>query len=137
MRNDEDITTAVYRNEGNSDVYLHWDSFTPISWKRRTLKPLVERAYLICSTPRLLEKELTHIRTVLRNTNSHPNWLIKQLFEQIKIKQRNPVTNSNVSNENEATQTSNQTIVEKHDDKKTSSYDTISRRKRRTSYQVN
>ena len=47
------------------------------------------------------------------------------------------MTNSNVSNENEATQTSNQTIVEKHDDKKTSSYDTISRRKRRTSYQVN
>ena len=42
--------------------------------------------------------------------------------------------NSNVSNENEAAQTSNQTIVKKHDDKKTSSYDTISRRKRRTGY---
>ena len=35
-----------------------------------------------------------------------------------KVKQRAPVTSSNVSNENETTETSNQTIVEKHDNKK-------------------
>ena len=63
------------------------------------------------------KKELTHIRTVFRNTNGYPNWIINQVFKQVKAKQRDPVPNSNVSNENEATQTSNQTIVEKHDDK--------------------
>ena len=39
-------------------------------------------------------------------------------MEQIKVKQRDPVPNNNVSNKHEATQTSNQTIVEKYDDKK-------------------
>ena len=42
----------------------------------------------------------------------------EQVFEQVKAKQRDPVPNGNVSNENEATQTSNQTIVEKYNDKK-------------------
>ena len=76
------------------------------------------RVNLICSALRLLEKELTHIRTVFRNTNGYLNWIINPLFEQIKVKQRDPVTNSNVSNKNEAMQTSNQTIVENNDDKK-------------------
>ena len=104
--------------KSNSDVYLHWDSFTPISWKRGRLKTLVERQYLICSTRSILEKELTHITTVFRNTNGYPNWIINQAFKQKKAKQKDPVTNSNVSNENETTQTSNQIIIEKHDDKK-------------------
>ena len=67
-RNHNDITTTVYQKDSNSDVYLHWE--------RGTLKTLVERAYLICSTPSLLEKELTHIRTVFRNTNGYCNWII-------------------------------------------------------------
>ena len=52
-------------------------------------------------------KELTHIRTIFRNTNGYPNWIINQVFEEIKVKQRDPVQNSNVSNENEVTQNSN------------------------------
>ena len=44
--------------------------------------------------------------------------MINQLLEQVKAKQRDPVPNSNFSNEIEATQTSNQTIVEENDDKK-------------------
>ena len=110
MRNNEDITTTIYRKDRNSDVYLRWDSFAPISWKRGTLKALVERTCLICSTPRLLEKKLTHIRTAFRNTNGYPNWIINQVFEQTKVKQGDPVPNSNVSNELK--------VVEKHDDKK-------------------
>ena len=41
----------------------------------------------------------------------------EQVVEQVKAKKRDPVPN-NVSNQNEATQTSNQTIAEKCDDKK-------------------
>ena len=72
-------------------MFIYTGTFTPITWKRGTLKTLVERAYLICSTPSLLEKELTHIRTVFRNTNGYPNWIINQLFKQVKAKQRDPV----------------------------------------------
>ena len=56
MRNHNDITATVYRKESNSDVSLDWDSLTPISWKKGTLKTLVERSYVICSTQSLLEK---------------------------------------------------------------------------------
>ena len=41
----------------------------------------------------------------------------EQVFEQVKAKKRDPVPN-NVTNQNEATQTSNRTIAEKCDDKK-------------------
>ena len=56
MQNHNDITDTVYRKDSNSDVYLYWDSFTPITWKRGKLKTLVERAYLICSIPSRLER---------------------------------------------------------------------------------
>ena len=42
----------------------------------------------------------------------------EQVFEQVKAKKRDTVPNNNVTNQNEATQTSNQTIAEKCDDKK-------------------
>ena len=48
---------AVCQKESNSEVYWQWDSFTPISWKRGALKTLVEREYIISSTPRLLVKK--------------------------------------------------------------------------------
>ena len=31
MRNHSNITRTVHRKEGNSDVYLHWDSLMPMS----------------------------------------------------------------------------------------------------------
>ena len=43
-------------------------------------------------------------------------------------------TESNFPNKNDALQTSNQTIVEKHDDEKTCPYDNTSRIKKRTGY---
>ena len=86
----------VYRKEVNSDVYLQWDSITPVSWEKGTLKTLVEREYLICSIPSLLGKKLKLIRTVFRNTTGYPNWIINQVFKQVKAKQRDPVSNSNV-----------------------------------------
>lgn len=49
------------------------------------MKTLVKKAYLICLT-RLLEKELVYIGTVFGNTNFYPNWIIDQVFEQVKVK---------------------------------------------------
>ena len=70
------ILQQQYIEKSNWYVYLHLDSFAPILWKRRTLKTLVERAHFFCSTPRLLEKEITHIRTVFRNTKDYHKWII-------------------------------------------------------------
>ena len=49
IREDEKIHVTVFRKDTYNDFYLHWNSFSPISWKRRTLKPLISRAYMICS----------------------------------------------------------------------------------------
>ena len=38
IKDDEKINNTVFRKDTYSDLYLHWNSFSPISWKRRTLK---------------------------------------------------------------------------------------------------
>ena len=71
IRDDEKINTTVFRKDTYNDLYLYWDSFSPISWKRGTLKLLVSRAYMICSNQSLLKKELKH----LKNTFHKKKWL--------------------------------------------------------------
>ena len=44
IRDNEKINTTVFRKDTYNDLYLHWDSFSPISWKRGTLKSLISRA---------------------------------------------------------------------------------------------
>ena len=68
-RNDKSIETTVYRKSTNNDIYLNWNAFAPDTWKRGTLKALVERAYTVCSTKDFLDKELriTIIQTMLLN----------------------------------------------------------------------
>ena len=60
----------VYRKVTNSDVYLNWNAFAPISWKSCTLKTLIERAYLICSPDELRYRELKHIEKVFYESKS-------------------------------------------------------------------
>ena len=60
-------------------MYLHWNSFTPISWKRGTLKSLISRAYMVCSNETLLEKELKHLKHVFHKINGYPWWVIDQV----------------------------------------------------------
>ena len=66
IRNNNNITATVYRKESNSNVYLHWMSISHLL------------------DPKSLKKELTHIRTGFRNTNGYLNWVINQVFKQIK-----------------------------------------------------
>ena len=46
----QNIITTVY-------IKVNWNSFCPQSWKRGTLKFLVQRTHLICSTEDLLKTE--------------------------------------------------------------------------------
>ena len=65
-RKRNDITTTVYQKSTCSDIYLDWNAFAPATWKRGTLKTLVERAYVICSTDQLLEGESKYLEKVFR-----------------------------------------------------------------------
>ena len=73
-----------------------WNAFAPASWKRGTLKTLVERAYLVCSDDYHLEKELKHLEKVFREKNDYPNHVITQIFQQV-------FENHNTADENEIT----------------------------------
>ena len=42
LREGQNIITTIYRKVTNSDIYLNWNSFSPQSWKRGTLKLLVQ-----------------------------------------------------------------------------------------------
>ena len=67
------IETAVYRKVNNNDIYLNSNSFSPKSWKRGTLKTVIKRAYVICSTTYLLRKELDHTSFVFQKYNNFLN----------------------------------------------------------------
>ena len=69
-RKRNDNTTTVYRKSTCNDVYLNWNTFAPATWKRGTLKTLAERAYVICSTHHLLERELKHLEKVFHEKNN-------------------------------------------------------------------
>ena len=55
------IYTTAYRKATSNDVYLNWNAFTSINWKRGTLKTLIECAYLICITDKLHNRELKNV----------------------------------------------------------------------------
>ena len=68
--NGQSIETCVYRKPTNTGIYIHWNSFAPIQWKRSTLKTLVCHSYFICSNDHYLTLELKYLRNVLRNTTT-------------------------------------------------------------------
>ena len=84
IRDDEKINPTVFRKDTYNDLYLHWDSFSPISWKRGTLKSLISRAYMICSNQSLVEKELKHLKNAFHKKNGYPLWMINQVIETVK-----------------------------------------------------
>ena len=89
------LTTAVYREKTNNDIYLNWNAFAPVSWKRGTLRALLQRAYLVCSTETYLKEELTHLENVFME---NPKYIIKQVFTQVKEKHKNKSYNNNMKN---------------------------------------
>ena len=90
IRNGTHLDPAVYRKDTHNDLYLHCDAFAPISWKRGTLRTLVNRAYLVCSNKDLLYKELTYLKLVFLKRNGYPLSTIKQLMKEIVEKQQSP-----------------------------------------------
>ena len=88
IRNGTHLDPAVYRKDTHNDLYLHWDAFAPVSWKRGTLRTLVNRAYLVCSNKELLHKELVYLKLVFLKKNDYPLSTIKQLMKETEEKQK-------------------------------------------------
>ena len=98
IRNGTDLDTTVYWNDNHDDLYLQWDAFSPVSWKRGTLRTLVNRAYLVCSNKKRVHKELAYLKLVFLKKNGYPLSAIKQLMREIEErKKQNEVTQISMS----------------------------------------
>ena len=72
LRNGNSFETTVRHKSTHNEIYLHWESFAPNTWKRDTLTTLVLRAHVICSTKELLDQEINHYQHVFVTFNGYP-----------------------------------------------------------------
>ena len=84
VRKQQLIETQVYRKPTANNIYLHWESHAPKSWKIGTLKTLLLRAYKICSSTKSREEELKHISTVFNTINGYPVQVIENVMEKMQ-----------------------------------------------------
>ena len=84
LRNGSSIETTVCRKLTHNDVYLHWDSFSPNSWKVGTIKALLLKAFVVCSNEQLLNEEIKHLRNVFYHTNGYPKPIIQNVISKVK-----------------------------------------------------
>ena len=76
IRKDYKVETTIYRKSTNNDIYLHWQSFSPTIWNRRTLHTLVPVALKVCSNDQHLKNEIKHLKKVLKDISGYSNWII-------------------------------------------------------------
>ena len=93
IKKEINIVTAVYRKGTTNDIYSNRKSFAPTTWKRGTLKTLVDRAYLICSNIALGKKEIDHLKKVFHEKNDYPKWVINQVLNEAEEKRKTSVIN--------------------------------------------
>ena len=74
IRKDCEVETTVYRKSINNDIYLHWQSFSPTTWKRGAQ----QTAFKVCFNDQHLQNEIKRLKKVFRDINGYPNWIIEQ-----------------------------------------------------------
>ena len=96
MRTDNGhLETTVYRKPTHTNVYIHWNSYAPVSWKYVTAQILVKRAYSLCSNQSLLNGELDIIKEILCKFNNYPVSFVKGIIEREKTHVPQNTSNTN------------------------------------------
>ena len=90
---DGTFTIGVYSKATHTDLYLPWDSSHNLATKYSVINTLTHRAHTICSTSKLIEKELQYLEEVLGQCK-YPKWAIKKIFriQQTKEKKQTPTS---------------------------------------------
>ena len=84
-KTDGSFDTDIHRKKTDTNVYLNWNSCAPRSWKIGTLKGLVRRAFLVCSTAEFRRKEINHLKSVFKN-NGFPSRIISNVVHEVETK---------------------------------------------------
>ena len=69
-----------------SNIYIHWNSFSPANWKIGTLEGIIRRAYVICTDETDLKEELSFVSEVFKSINGYPKRIIDQSQSKMKTK---------------------------------------------------
>ena len=80
------LRLKVYRKKTCSNIYLHWKSFAPTSWKIGTLDGMIRRAHIVCTNQADLETELSFVENVFKTINGYPQRIIQQSKDKVKAK---------------------------------------------------
>ena len=68
---DKGLSTTVYKKSTNTDIYIHWNTFAPETWKKGTLRTPTTHAYTVCSNEKLLQ-DVYHQSSIQRcKTKQH------------------------------------------------------------------
>ena len=110
IRNGNFTETKVNRKPANNDIHLNQNSFAPNTWKRSTLRTLIKRAYLICSSKKHLADELKHLEYVFEKYNNFPKWVIDQLLSEGQLKDSN-IRSSIQNNQNDINKTTHLLVL--------------------------
>ena len=86
--------TDIHRKQTDTNIYMNWNSFAPRAWKIRTLKGLIRRAFVICSTEESRNKEISFLKTVFGKVNGFPSRVIHNTINSVKLKMENEATPS-------------------------------------------
>ena len=81
-RDDQGISTTVYRKKTHTDQYLHWESNHSNSTKRGIIRCLATRAKTVCKTENTLNKEHQHLKQAFRQ-NGYPETVIDAELNKI------------------------------------------------------
>lgn len=98
------LETSVYRKSTNTDIYINWYAHAPTAWKVSTLKCLIKRAIMICSTETALQNELTHIKFVFTTYNQYPPKLINEIISKEIKATRSTLTDNEKKTEKDESQ---------------------------------
>ena len=83
---DRTFATEVYRKDTDTNIYLHWQSFAPRAWKIGTLKGLIRRAFIVCSSLDAREREIAFLKRVFRGINGYPSRVVSDAIHEVQQK---------------------------------------------------
>ena len=78
INNANNTYTTAYGKPINSSVYLNWNSHASTTWKRRTLRTVLNCAYTICSSERYLREKIKYIDSTFEKVNNYHKYVINQ-----------------------------------------------------------
>ena len=77
------------RKKTDTSVYINWKAFAPKTWKVGTLKGLVRRAYILCSSDVARNKEIAFLKKVFRGVNGYPSRIVNSTIREVQQKFEN------------------------------------------------